>query len=378
MIVATSTRSMEAAKAAQREKLKAYLDSLAAPVSSPSAGTVAAYLARWLDERATMGTLGPRTVATYRLLVDGWIVPVVGSIDLADLSATDVRAMIRHALDAGRSTQWAKHTLTVLRSALSDAVDAGVLDRNVARLVPAPRVQRQEVVRLTTDQVIAVLDALDDDPTPSKDDPEQRRGGPHPMRALFTLALTTGLRQGELLSLYWRDIDWTKRTLTVVRTLYPIKGTPRPGRKRAQRVDWAELEPKTEASRRTIPLSGVAMDALTDHRRGAVSATLVFPRRYGEGPLDPAHVTRRWHALLDALELPSIPFHATRHTAIAEALDMSGADLRAAQLMAGHSKITTTTDYYGGLATRAVQRIADGMDARYSRSNSPSKRAAEP
>lgn len=365
MVTATSMRSMEAAKAAQRAKARAYELALASPPSSPSAGTVGAYLAGWLDEREAMGTLGPRTLATYRLLVRDWVSPVVGTIALGDVTAQDVRAMMRHALDAGRSAQWAKHTLTVLRSALSDAVEAGLVPTNVARQVAAPTVRRREVVRLSTAEVMMVLERLAERaPEPGCEGPTRPA---HPMRALFTLALTTGLRQGELLALYWRDIDRQSRTLTVARTLLPVRGAPRPGCARARRTEWQELEPKTESSRRTIPLSGLALDALAAHPRGTIPTSLVFPRRHGSGPLDGAHVTRSWKALLAEMGLPVVPFHATRHTAIAEALDMSGGDLRAAQLMAGHSRLGTTSDIYGGLAVRSVQRIADGMDERYGR-----------
>lgn len=365
MVTATSMRSMEAAKEAQRAKLRAYEAALRTPSSSPSAGTVGAYLAGWLDEREAMGTLGPRTLRTYRLLVRDWVSPAVGGIALGDLSAQDVRAMMRGVLDAGRSAQWAKHTLTVLRSALSDAVEAGAVPTNVARQASAPSVRRREVVRLSTAEVMAVLERIAERaPEPGCEGPVRP---PHPMRALFTLALTTGLRQGELLALYWRDVDRQARTLTVARTLLPVRGTPKPGRVRAQRRGWQLLEPKTGSSRRTIPLSGLALDALAAHPRGMDHDGLVFPRSRGTGPLDGAHVTRTWKALLAEMGLPVVPFHATRHTAIAEALDMSGGDLRAAQLMAGHSRLGTTSDVYGGLAVRSVQRIADGMDQRYGR-----------
>lgn len=153
----------------------------------------------------------------------------------------------------------------------------------------------------------------------------------------------------------------------MARTLLPVRGTPTPGRVRARRKGWQELEPKTESSRRTIPLSWLALDALAAHPRGMDPSGLVFPRTRGDGPLDGAHVTRTWKALLAEMGLPVVPFHATRHTAIAEALDMSGGDLRAAQLMAGHSRLGTTSDIYGGLAVRSVQRIADAMDQRYGR-----------
>ena len=355
---ATGT-TLAAARSKWKANAKARHDEPAASSTSEPV-LLAAYLARWLAERLRMNIIGPRTHRTYEMLVRLWIVPVIGDVALEDLEPAHVKAVARHALDEGKSSQWAKHTHTVIRSALADAHRDGLVERNVASVVPAVRVTRRDVVRLTADQVNKFLDDH----------------ASHPMYALFVVALTTGLRQGELLGLFWSDIDWKEGTVSVSRTLMPLPGKKAPGRVRARRTQWEELDTKTDASRRTIDLSGFAVSALRAHLHKAASAKLVFARRDGRGPLSPEHVTRTWKALLAESGLPIVPFHASRHTAIAEALDMSGGDLRAARDMAGHSRLATTTDTYGGLARRATKRIADGMDERFGQRKGGNKSGA--
>lgn len=321
---------------------------------------LAAYLERWLADRLRTNHIGPRTHRTYEMLIRLWIAPIVGAVPLDELTSAHVKAVAANALDAGKSSQWAKHTHTVIRSALTDAHRDGLVERNVASNVPSVRVSRRDVIRLTTDQVNQFFDDHAD----------------HPMYALFVVALTTGLRQGELLGLFWSDIDWKEGTVSVSRTLMPLPGRKAPGKVRARRTQWEELDTKTDASRRTLDLPGFAVDALRAHLRKATSVKLVFARKDGRGPLSPEHVTRTWKALLAQSGLPIVPFHASRHTAIAEALDMSGGDLRAARDMAGHSRLATTTDTYGGLARRATKRIADGMDERFGQRKSGNKSGA--
>lgn len=340
LVTGTSLQSMAQARKRWKTNAKA-----PAPLgSSTSAETVGEYLARWLGDTA-VGRIGPRTYRTYSMLIRDWIVPALGHIPIDELHADDVEGMVNGILDAGRSEQWAKHSHTVLRSALTDALRRGTVTRNVASQVSSVRVPRKPVTRLSAAQVNRFLDDHTD----------------HPQYPIWLLAFTTGMRQGEILGLYWSNVDLERGTVTIAQTLVPVQPAPRADGRRGTRTRWLEVEPKTDQSRRTLRLIPAVVDALRDHLRRATSVKLVFARADGRGPLSPEHVTRTFKAMLAESGLPVVTFHAIRHTAAALMLDDSGGDLRLVSQVLGHSNIATTVDRYGGIAMQAMDRAADAM-----------------
>lgn len=352
VVLGTSRKSLAEARARARSRLRG-----SPSTTSAAAETVGAYLARWLDDTAPH-RLAPRTLALYRAVVDGWLVPHLGEVQLDALHPDDVERMVNEVLAAGRSPQWAKHCQTVLRSALRDAVRRGTLPDNPAARIDPVKVPRADVVRLTGPEVRRLLAANAGDPAADPPVP------PHPHLAVWVLALTTGMRRGEILSLRWSDVDLERGTATVAGTVLPVKPEPRKDGKRARRIRWAFVEPKTPTSRRTLWLSRTAVRALEAHKAAfpPVRAPFFVFRRSDGAPLSPDWVLRRWHDALAAAGLPSIPFHASRHTAAALMLDDSGGDLRLVSQTLGHASLGQTVDRYGGIAARAMQRAAEGMD----------------
>lgn len=142
-------------------------------------------------------------------------------------------------LSAEHSARTVQYALYVLRIALNRAVRWGLVARNVAALVDAPRVPRRQVPVLTREQAQQFIEAVRED----------RLG------ALYTVALSLGLRQGETLGLRWAEVDLDGRTLTVGAALQRV-----PGR------GLVLVEPKTKTSRRKIPLPRVCVAALREHR----------------------------------------------------------------------------------------------------------------
>lgn len=301
----------------------------------PPSPSVGSYLDGWLDERRTTSTLAPRTAEAYEDVIAIHIRPAIGRTRLVDLEAQDVARMVTGILKAGRSPQTAKHAHKVLRVALGDAVRRGMVAQNVATLVKSPRVPRPVLHALSAADARAFLAATRE----------------HPRWPLYVLAITTGMRRGELLALRWQDVDQTAGELRVAHTLRQVS-----------RWKFALDEPKTDRSRRTLPLTRLALEALKVQQGKATSATFVFARADGR-PLPPAEVTREFQAALKAtLGLEEVRLHDLRHTAAQLMLDANGGDIRAVSATLGHSTIATTVDVYGGAADDARRRARDAME----------------
>src|SRR3712207_16227 len=123
----------------------------------------------------------------------------------------------------GLSARRVRYIHVTMRKALKDAVRLQRLPRNIADAAIPSKARKTTIKPLTQEQMRILLDASSGDR----------------LEALYVLAITTGMRQGELLGLQWKDIDLEAGTVTVNRSAYDGKINP----------------PKTEAGNRTIRLS---------------------------------------------------------------------------------------------------------------------------
>jgi integrase len=186
----------------------------------------------------------------------------------------------------------------------------------------------------------------------------------HPAHALYVLALTTGMRQGELLGLKWADVDLGAGVLAVRRTLQRQRGR-----------GLVFEEPKTAKSRRSIRLSQRAIAALRAHhdrqafdRRAAggewQDQDLVFCDATG-GPLDPSYQTATFKRATAVAGLSTIRFHDMRHTA-ATILLSRGVYVKLVSELLGHATIVLTLDTYSHLIPAMHGDAAAAMDAVFS------------
>lgn len=125
---------------------------------------------------------------------------------------------------------------------------------------------------------------------------------------------------------------------------------------------WHREQPKTERSRRTIPLSPLGIEALMVAKAAARSPVHVFARADG-GPVDRSAVTKAFHKALTRLGLPSVRFHSLRHSAASGMLDATGGDIRAVSATLGHASVAITIDVYGKEADEARARAAAAWGA---------------
>jgi integrase len=164
--------------------------------------TLEAYLWRWIDE-VLRGTVKQSTLENYTYIARLHIIPELGRVRLRALKSRDVRRHYREKLDVGLSPRTVQIIHTVLRKALQQAVRDDVLPRNVCDAVTAPRQTKKEMQPLTLEQAKRLLENVREDR----------------LRALYVLAITAGLREGELLGLRWEDVDLERELLQVRRQL---------------------------------------------------------------------------------------------------------------------------------------------------------------
>ena len=296
--------------------------------------TVEKYMDRWLE--AIRGNVRPGTFKPYEAIVRLHIKPTLGRTKLDKLNAMQLEKLYRQKLDSGLSPRRVRYIHVTIRKALKDAVRLQLLARNVADAAIPPRQVKSEIEPLTQDQLRTLLDASRGDT----------------LHALYVLAITTGMRQGEIIGLQWKDVDLDGGTLRVNRSVYEGVVSP----------------PKTNAGRRTIRLSKLAVSALRQHRVNAATrreriSEWVFPNARGTTIGHQNLHNRSWKPLLRRAGLPhSVRFHDLRHSCISLLL-AKGVPVKVVSEMAGHADISVTLSVYGHVLPDMQGTAADGMDA---------------
>jgi integrase len=334
-------------------------DKLAAAVADRDRGhsfdasglTLSEYLDRYLDD--ARGRLRPKPFNRAEGLARNHIKPALGRVKLGDLSPAHLRGLYAAKLGSGLSGRTVGYIHVTLGSALKQAAADGLIPRNPAAAVKPPRMDKQEMTPLSPADARVLLDTA--------------READDRWSALYVLAVSTGLRQGELLGLRWEDVDLKSATLRVRHTLQPPgfpKGAP------------ARLTPpKTRRSLRGVRLPHSAVGALLRHHeiqdaeRARANGSwrdygLVFPNTLG-GPMDYTNlVPRHFKPLLRRAGLPDIRFHDLRHTC-ATLLLTKGVHPKIVSEMLGHSSVSITLDVYShvipGFGDAAALAMEDAL-----------------
>lgn len=318
--------------------------------------TVAAVVETWIAGPLAASDRKPTTKAMYTTLARKHIAAsTLGTVTIDKLKPSRVESWVAGLKDSGLSQSTVRSTYTVLRAVLDSAVRDGQLGTNPAAVVKRPTVDHHEAAFLTPAQFKGLLEAA-----------QGSRYAP-----LFELLGRTGMRRGEALALTWRDVDLDKGVLKVRGTLARMDGV------------LTITAPKTDKSRRPIPLSASAVAVLKAQRQlqrlerlAAGSQWLggdyVFMTELG-APCDPRNALRALKAAAakynkgktGAHRLPVVGLHTLRHTALSTMLE-NGAPMNVTSAIAGHSSIAITADIYGHVTPEAAHNAMSLLESAFS------------
>ena len=316
--------------------------------------TVAEYFERWLAHVATKTSA--KTHERYEEVFRLGISPNLGSTKLSGLRPIHIQTFYAEALKSGRahqagglSARTVLHYHRILSQGLKQAVKWQLLSRNPADAVEPPRPEQQEMIVLDGDQIAELIDAA--------------TGTTLYMPTL--LAITTGMRRGEILALRWSDFDLERGMLSVTQTL-----------EKSRKGGLQFKQPKTKRSRRNITLPQIAIQALRKHRVetaklllklgcGWNASGLVCAKLDGS-PINPNTLTSGFASLVRRTNIPQVTFHGLRHSHATQ-LFKEGVHPKIVQERLGHSTIAVTLDLYShvmpGMQEDAAMKVDRALKA---------------
>ena len=315
----------------------------------PSKMTVAEYLERWLKDYA-QPNVAAKTFERYAEIARKHLIPHLGHFSLAKLHPLHIQEYYSYALEQGRrdnkgglSPQTVLHHHRLLRGALHQAVRWQLVVRNAADAVQPPRPRHKEVRALDDGETAKLLETA-----------KSTR-----LHMPVLLALTTGLRRGEILALRWADLDLDAGSLAVRRSLQQTAG------------GLSFKEPKSAHSRRVVALPAITIDALKRHRsaqaqeklRAGASYTdgdLVYPMEDGR-PWQPSSLTHSFVALVRKVGISGFRFHDLRHSHATQLL-RQGVHPKIVSERLGHSTVGLTLDVYSHVLPSMQAEAAALMD----------------
>jgi integrase len=304
--------------------------------------TVGAYLNMWIADQRDQVRYS--TWVRYEQYVRLHLVPVLGKIRLCDLKVSDVERLYA-AKRESMSSQTVKHLHRVLHRALFCAERDEYVTRNVARFARPPKVEQFDFETYSPDECRLIIDSASE----------------HRLGALFVLALTTGVRQGELLALRWSDIDTDdKAEVTVSASLTRVEG-------------GYEIGKTKTGKSRSVELLSPAKEALARHRRQQLHTRLsqggswpdgdwVFVNQAGQR-LTASAARHAWERFASSLGLtPIIRFHDLRHTYATLHVDVRSNTKEVSDAL-GHSRTAITRDMYQKIEPRHRRASAAKLEA---------------
>ena len=189
------------------------------------------------------------------------------------------------------------------------------------------------------------------------------------LEAIYIVLLSLGLRRGEALGMFWQDIDFDRRLITIRRSLKRVRVTPWHMGSDGHTTRLELGSPKTSDSWRTQSLPQPCVEALFRHRaaqakerlaaRSWENPNLVFTTPIGT-MIDPSNLAKEFAAHTKKAGLGHRNLHQLRHSA-ATIMLAQGVPLYDVSRVLGHSTLSVTSDVYGHFTTERGRLAAEAM-----------------
>jgi len=312
--------------------------------------------------------LAPKTLEMYTGLLRDRILPVLGHLKLEQIKPLHLVEFYNNLKESGirldgksgsLSDHYILHHHRLLRTMLQYAVKWQFIDSNPASRVDPPKVKRQQNQVYDEHQLKALLQALEQEDIKYK--------------VLIHLAVSTGLRQGELFGLEWKHIDFNNSTIRVCQSSQYIRGK-----------GLITKEPKNETSKRVVTVPKSVMDLLKFYKVEQNKNRLRMGSKWHETdriftawdgrPMHPSSVSSWFPEFLRKHNLPKIRFHDLRHTA-ATLLIAQNVHMKTISSRLGHSNIQTTMDIYGHALKSTDKDAADKLNFLFNDNNNKDRDA---
>jgi integrase len=304
---------------AERE-LRRRMEADVAAVAHGESPTVEDAGTRLIDHLQALGRK-PSTINTYRSLLRTHLAAHLDGRMLDRIEPEDVERLVAAMRQEGAGAKLTLNAVTLLHQIFEFGRRRGWCDANPATQVDRPQIEESADIHfLTMEEVDALLRAVPDRPPLGPAD-----------RALFITAAMTGLRQGELLGLRWRDVDWTAGRIRA--------------RQNYVRGHWGT--PKSKRGSRSVPMvDRVAGELERHYQRSSHQGDdeLVFPNPDTGEVLDHSALSRRFKRALKAAGVREVRFNDLRHT-FGTRMAGAGVPLRTLQEWMGHRDFKTTLIY---------------------------------
>jgi integrase len=335
-------------KDAQREAARLLHTINTGAYVEPSRMTIKEYLERWLKDYAATN-VSAKTRERYEEILKIHVFPALGHHLLAKLQPLHIQMCYSEALQKGHkdgkglSAQTVLHMHRVLREALQQAVRWQLLARNPADAVEPPRPQRREMKCLDEASTAGLLEAA--------------KGTV--LHLPILLAVTTGMRRGEILGVRWQDVDLDAATLSVRQSLEQTK------------LGLKFKPPKTQKGRRVVALPKMTVEALRRHEVKQKEYKLHLGPDYNADNLvcpktdgsrwPPDSFTSSFSDFIRKAKLPVVRFHDLRHTHATQLL-REGIHPKVVSERLGHSTVGITLDVYSHVLPDMQEEAARRID----------------
>ena len=300
------------------------------------------FLEEWLS--AKKSAIKNNTWSLYEATIRNHIIPFLGREKISDITPEKIQLLYLQKEQAGTGIRTIRIIHTVLNNSLKKAVKLGIIHTNPTKATTPPTYECPEMEIYSEFEITQLLMAVK---------------GTN-IETLIYFAVTTGLRQSELLGLQWSDINWDRKTIFVKRQLM----------RKFKKPNYF-VSPKTKSGKRTISLGENTIQKLQEHYRKQQihkkkigtkwqENDLIFPSAVGT-PMSQRNLYKKFKAVIRQAGMRNIRFHDLRHTAASLMLNHGIPVLIVAKRL-GHSKVSVTLDTYGHLLPGMEQETANFID----------------